>query len=81
MHSNQDKTETQVSSSEENAPPADTQNSNILIAYFTADENTEADAVTSASVVKVDGEDKGRVRAVVDMIQEVTGGDLFSIQT
>lgn len=37
--------------------------------------------MTSASVVTVDGEDKGRVRAVADMIQEITGGGLFSIQT
>lgn len=42
---------------------------NILIAYYTADENTEVDAVTSASVVAVDGEDKGRVRSVADMIR------------
>lgn len=53
----------------------------ILIAYFTADENRTVDAVTSASVTTVDGVDKGRVRAVADMIAEVTGGDLFSIQT
>lgn len=52
-----------------------------LIAYFTADENRAADAVTSASVTTVDGVDKGRVRAVADMIAKVTGGDLFSIQT
>ena len=55
--------------------------SNILIAYFTADENREVDAVTSASLTTVDGVDKGRVRAVADMIQAETGGDLFSIQT
>lgn len=55
--------------------------SKILIAYFTADENTEVDAVTSASVTTVNGIQKGRVRAVADMIAEETGGDLFSIQT
>lgn len=53
----------------------------ILIAYFTVDENTEVDAVTSASVVVIEGEEKGRVRALADMIAEKTGGDLFSIQT
>ena len=53
----------------------------ILIAYFTADENREVDAVTSASITTVDGVNKGRVRAVADMIQSETGGDLFSIQT
>ena len=54
---------------------------NILIAYFTADENREVDAVTSASLTTVDGTEKGRVRAVADMIAAKTGGTLFSIQT
>ena len=54
---------------------------NILIAYFTADENREVDAVTSASLTTVDGTEKGRVRAVADMIAAETGGTLFSIQT
>ena len=53
----------------------------ILIAYFTADENTEVDAITSASVTRVNGIQKGRVRAVADMIADETGGNLFSIQT
>jgi len=53
----------------------------ILIAYFTAAENSDVDAVSSASVVKVDGVAKGSVQAVADMIREETGGDLFSIQT
>lgn len=60
---------------------SDFSNRMILIAYFTADENTEVDAITSASVTTVDGIQKGRVRAVADMIAEETGGDLFSIQT
>lgn len=55
--------------------------SKVLIAYFTADENTEADAVSSASVVTVEGEDKGCLRALADMIAEDTDGELFSIQT
>lgn len=55
--------------------------SNILIVYFTADENREVDAVTSASLTTVDGVEKGRVRAVADMIQAGTGGELFAIQT
>lgn len=53
----------------------------ILIAYFTAGENSDVDAVSSASVVTVDGEAKGRLRAVADMIQAETNGTLFSIQT
>ncbi len=60
---------------------ADTDVSNILIAYFTAGENSDVDVVSSASVTTVDGEAKGRLRAVADMIQAQTGGTLFSIQT
>lgn len=60
---------------------ADTDGSNILIAYFTAGENSDVDVVSSASVTTVDGEEKGRLRAVADMIQAQTGGTLFSIQT
>lgn len=55
--------------------------SRILIAYFSAGENSEVDVVSSASVTMVDGEAKGRLKAVADMIQAETGGDLFSIQT
>lgn len=53
----------------------------VLIVYFTADENREVDAVTSASLTTVDGVEKGRVRAVADMIQAGTGGELFAIHT
>jgi flavodoxin len=53
----------------------------ILIAYFTVAENSEVDVISSASVTAVDGVAKGNVRAVADMIQEYTGGDLYSIQT
>lgn len=60
---------------------ADTDGSNILIAYFTAGENSDVDVVSSASVTTVDGEAKGSLRAVADMIQAQTGGTLFSIQT
>lgn len=53
----------------------------ILIAYFTAAENSDVDAVSSASVVTVDGEAKGCVQAIADFIQSGTDGELFSIQT
>lgn len=53
----------------------------ILIAYFTAAENSGVDAVSSASYTDIDGTAVGRLRAVADMIQENTGGELFSIQT
>lgn len=53
----------------------------ILVAYFTAAENSDVDAVSSASVVTVGGTAKGRVQALAEMIQAETGGDLFSIRT
>ena len=55
--------------------------SNILIAYFAVAENSAVDAVSSASVTTADGEAKGLVRVLAEDIQQVTGGDLFSIQT
>ncbi len=55
--------------------------SKILIAYFTAAENSGVDAVSSASYTTIAGTAVGRLRAVADMIQESTGGELFSIQT
>lgn len=53
----------------------------ILIAYFSAAENSGVDAVSSASYSMVNGEAVGRLTAVAGMIQDVTGGDLFSIRT
>lgn len=58
----------------------------ILIAYFAVAENSDVDAVSSASVAEVDGEAKVLLRIVAEdiqsvNIQSVTGGDLFSIQT
>lgn len=55
--------------------------SNILIAYFTAAENSGVDAEASATYSDVDGEAKGRMQALAEMIQAETGGDLFSIRT
>ena len=54
---------------------------NILIAYFTAVDNSGVDAEASASYSMIDGEAKGRLQAIAEMIQENTGGDLFSIRT
>lgn len=62
-------------------PGTDSGGNHILIAYFTAGENSDVDVVSSASVTTVNGEPKGRLRAVADMIQAETGGTLFSIQT
>lgn len=39
------------------------------------------DAEASASYSDVDGEAKGRMQALAEMIQAETGGDLFSIRT
>ena len=61
--------------------PSEIDGSNILIAYFTAAENSGVDAIASASYTTIDGQAVGRVRAVADMIQEHVGGDLFSIRT
>ena len=52
-----------------------------MIAYFTAAENSGVDAVASASYSTVDGEAVGRLRAIADMIQDTTGGEVFSIRT
>lgn len=53
----------------------------ILIAYFAVAENSDVDAVSSASVVTENGESRGRIRILADNIKEVVGGDLFSIET
>lgn len=67
----------------EEAPDSDDAGSGgrTLIVYFAVAENSAVDAVSSASVVVVDGEAKGLTRTVAEDIQAVTGGDLFSIQT
>lgn len=54
---------------------------NVLVAYFAVAENSDVDAISSASVSDVDGETKGRMTALAEMIQEKTGGELFSIKT
>lgn len=53
----------------------------ILIAYFTAAENSGVDAVASASYTTLDGEAVGRVQALAERIRQNVGGDLFSIRT
>ena len=51
----------------------------VLIAYFAVAENSDVDAVSSASVVS--GTDKGMSRYLAEMIAERTGGELFAIRT
>lgn len=78
---------TQAPAASTAAPAADaetadtTDGSHILIAYFTAANNSGVDAVASASVSTIDGVPMGRVEAIARMIQDNTGGELFSIQT
>ena len=67
--------------SESQSGDAAESDSNILVAYFTAAENSGVDAVSSASVTMIDDEPYGVSQAVANMIAEETGGDLFSIQT
>lgn len=69
------------STGQQSVPATDPDGGNILIAYFTAAENSGVDAVASASYTTIEGQAVGRVRAVADMIQENIGGDLFSIRT
>ncbi len=74
--------ESQTNISEtEGGNDSESNGSHILIAYFTAAENSGVDAIASASYTTIDGQAVGRIRAVADMIQENVGGDLFSIQT
>ena len=73
--------EGQTEAATENQVQETESGSNILIVYFTAAENSGVEAVSSASYTTIDGEAVGRVRAVADMIEQETGGDLFAIQT
>lgn len=52
----------------------------VLVVYFAVAENSDVDAVASASIVS-SNDSRGRMKALADMIQEETGGDIFSIQT
>lgn len=70
----------------ENNSNADSEKNNssggkVLVVYFTAAENSDVDAVSSASVVTVNGQPLGRVQAVAQMIQNETQSDIFSIKT
>ncbi len=59
--------------------------SKILVAYFSRAENIggvpSVDAVSSASINMRDGEVVGNMKAMAEVIKELTGGDIFSIQT
>ena len=51
-----------------------------LVAYFAVAENSDVDAVSSASVISAD-DPRGYPKFVADIIAERTGGTLFSIRT
>ena len=76
--SNSESTADNSAEQSDNSPTPDNK---ILIAYFTAAENGGVDAVASASYSMVNGEPVGRLRAIANMIQTETGGELFSIRT
>lgn len=76
-----DTTQTMESATEKTDSGVSGERNKILIVYFTAAENSGVDAASSASYSIVNGEAKGRIRALADMIQAETGGELFSVQT
>lgn len=56
-------------------------NSKILICYFSFPETDSTDASSGASRVVVDGEMKGAMQYMAEIISDTTGGDLFRIET
>lgn len=72
---------TEAASSKSN----DTENSKILIAYFSYGENAEfpddVDASSSASIQMLNGKITGNTGLIADYIAKATGGDIFSILT
>ena len=77
--------EASSSASDDNTDASPSEGSNILVAYFSRSGNTVwadgVDAVTSASINLIDGEIAGNAELLAQMAQDVTGGDLFLIQT
>lgn len=61
------------------------ESSPALIAYFSRVGNTDfpedVDAVSSASLIRKDGELLGNTQYIAELIKEQTGGDLFLIET
>lgn len=63
------------------ATQSGTDKANILIAYFSLPINDGVDTVARASRKEWDDGTVGNVRFMAHVIQENTGGDLFSIET
>ncbi len=63
---------------------ASTENSRVLIAYFSVPEDVDTDgvdAVAGASVVVSDGEKLGNIEYTAKLVQQTVGGELFRIET
>lgn len=61
-----------------------TENSHILIAYFTVPEDVNTsgvDAVAGASIVVKENENIGNTEYIAKIVKETIGGDLFRIET
>lgn len=54
---------------------------NILICYFSFPETDSTDASSGASRVVINGEMKGAMQYMAEIIADSTGGDLFRIET
>lgn len=81
VEKNEQNSEKEKSNTSNTKSTGNAEKGKILIAYFAVAENSDVDAVSSASVTEVSGEAKGLVRTVAEDIQAVTNGDLFSIET
>lgn len=57
------------------------QSNKILVCYFSFPETDSTDASSSASRVVIDGEMKGAMQYMAEIISDTTGGDLFRIET
>ena len=77
---NADQTE-ESAENEQTSDTVESENSNILIAYFSVMETDGVDTVAGASRVAVDGQVLGNNQYIAQLIQQETGGDLFSIKT
>lgn len=66
--------------SDDAVEPAE-QSNKILVCYFSFPETDSTDASSSASRVVIDGEMKGAMQYMAEIISDTTGGDLFRIET
>lgn len=76
---NSEQNSTSSTANEPDSAPSSSENSSVLIAYFTVPED-DVDTVARASVVVKDGEKYGNTEYVAKVIQETIGGDLFQIE-